>query len=234
MSNTVLKLQKVTKIFGGKGDVPLVEIFNGMDFSVKTNEVVGLFSPSGSGKTTFLQIAGLLDSKFSGDININGLRVNAKNDIQTSIVRRKNIGFVFQFHHLIQEFSALENTIFPLLFDGVSEPVAIQKGQHLLEKVGLGKRVNNRPAELSGGEQQRVAICRAIISEPALLLADEPTGNLDSGTSEPIVEMLFRLNREAETALVLVTHDPKLAAKARRIVTMSGGSIVSEEENETS
>ena len=113
MSNTVLKLQKVTKIFGGKGDVPLVEIFNGMDFSVKTNEVVGLFSPSGSGKTTFLQIAGLLDSKFSGDIYINGSIVDAKNDFQTSIIRRKNIGFVFQFHHLIQEFSALENIIFP-------------------------------------------------------------------------------------------------------------------------
>ena len=115
MSNTVLKLQKVTKIFGGKGDVPLVEIFNGMDFSVKTNEVVGLFSPSGSGKTTFLQIAGLLDSKFSGDIYINGSIVDAKNDFQTSRVRRKNIGFVFQFHHLIQEFSALENIIFPLV-----------------------------------------------------------------------------------------------------------------------
>ena len=132
MSNIVLKLKKVTKLFGGKGDVPSVEIFKEMDFTIKKNEVVGLFSPSGSGKTTFLQIAGLLDSKFSGDININGLRINTKNDIQTSIVRRKNIGFVFQFHHLIQEFSALDNTIFPLLFDGVSEKIAIQKGQHLL------------------------------------------------------------------------------------------------------
>ena len=158
MSNTVLKLQKVTKIFGGKGDLPLVEIFNGMDFSVKTNEVVGLFSPSGSGKTTFLQIAGLLDSKFSGDVYINGAIVDAKNDFQTSITRRKNIGFVFQFHHLIQEFSALENIIFPLLFDGIPKKIAIKKGKDLLEKVGLGKRLNNRPAELSGGEQQRVAM----------------------------------------------------------------------------
>ena len=193
MSNTVLKLQKVTKTFGGKGDVPLVEIFNGMDFSVKTNEVVGLFSPSGSGKTTFLQIAGLLDSKFSGDIYINGSIVDAKNDFQTSRVRRKNIGFVFQFHHLIQEFSALENIIFPLLFDGIQKKIAVKKGKHLLEKVGLGKRMDNRPAELSGGEQQRVAICRAIINEPALLLADEPTGNLDQSTTSRVMSFLIEL-----------------------------------------
>ena len=134
MSNTVLKLQKVTKTFGGKGDVPLVEIFNGMDFSVKTNEVVGLFSPSGSGKTTFLQIAGLLDSKFSGDIYINGSIVDAKNDFQTSRVRRKNIGFVFQFHHLIQEFSALENIIFPLLFDGIPKKLRLKKANIYLKR----------------------------------------------------------------------------------------------------
>ena len=127
MSNIVLSLQRVTKTFGGKGDVPLVEIFKGMDFNVKRNEVVGLFSPSGSGKTTFLQIAGLLDSKFSGDIYINGSKVDTKNDFQTSIIRRKNIGFVFQFHHLIQEFSALENIIFPLLFDGISKEIAVKK-----------------------------------------------------------------------------------------------------------
>ena len=131
MSNIVLSLQRVTKTFGGKGDVPLVEIFKGMDFNVKRNEVVGLFSPSGSGKTTLLQIAGLLDSQFSGDIYINGSKVDTKNDFQTSIIRRKNIGFVFQFHHLIQEFSALENIIFPLLFEGISKGIAVRKGQHL-------------------------------------------------------------------------------------------------------
>ena len=194
MSNTVLKLKKVTKLFGGKGDVPSVEIFKAMDFTIKKNEVVGLFSPSGSGKTTFLQIAGLLDSKFSGDININGLDVNTKNDIQTSFVRRKNIGFVFQFHHLIQEFSALENIIFPLLFDGIPKKIAVKKGKELLEKVGLGKRMDNRPAELSGGEQQRVAICRAIINEPALLLADEPTGNLDQSTTSRVMSFLIAVS----------------------------------------
>ena len=151
MNDNVLRLHKVTKTYGGSGNVPLVEIFKGLDLNVKRNEVVGLFSPSGSGKTTFLQIAGLLDSKCSGDIYINGSIVDAKNDFQTSRVRRKNIGFVFQFHHLIQEFSALENIILPLLFDGTSKKIAVKKGQHLLEKVGLGKRMDNRPAELSGG-----------------------------------------------------------------------------------
>ena len=134
----MLKLKKVTKFFGGRGDVQSVEIFKDMDFTIKRNEIIGLFSPSGSGKTTFLQIAGLLDSKFSGDIYINGSIVDAKNDFQTSRMRRKNIGFVFQFHHLIQEFSALENIIFPLLFDGIPKKIAVKKGKHLLEKVGLG------------------------------------------------------------------------------------------------
>ena len=226
MSNTVLKLQKVTKIFGGKGDVPLVEIFNGMDFSVKTNEVVGLFSPSGSGKTTFLQIAGLLDSKFSGDIYINGSIVDAKNDFQTSRVRRKNIGFVFQFHHLIQEFSALENIIFPLLFDGIPKKIAEKKGKHLLKKVGLGKRMDNRPAELSGGEQQRVAICRAIINEPALLLADEPTGNLDQSTTSRVMSFLIELLKEHNISAIIASHNPMISKLVDKNAKIADGKIL--------
>ena len=226
MSNLVLKLKKVTKLFGGKGDVPSVEIFKEMDFTIKKNEVIGLFSPSGSGKTTFLQIAGLLDSKFSGEININGLRVNTKNDIQMSLVRRKNIGFVFQFHHLIQEFSALENTIFPLLFDGVSEKIAIQKGQHLLEKVGLAKRMNHRPAELSGGEQQRVAICRAIINEPALLLADEPTGNLDQLTTSKVMSFLIEIIKEHNISAIIASHNPMISKLVDKNAKIADGKIV--------
>ena len=226
MSNIVLKLQKVTKVFGGKGDVPSVEIFKGMNFTIERNEVVGLFSPSGSGKTTFLQIAGLLDSKFSGNVFINGSSVDAKNDFQTSIIRRKNIGFVFQFHHLIQEFSALENTIFPLLFDGTSKKTAIQKGQNLLEKVGLGKRMNNRPAELSGGEQQRVAICRAIINEPALLLADEPTGNLDQSTTSKVMTFLIELIREHNISAIIASHNPLISKLVDKNAQIVGGDIV--------
>ena len=226
MSNFVLSLQRVTKIFGGKGDVPLAEIFKGMDFNVKRNEVVGLFSPSGSGKTTFLQIAGLLDSQFSGDIYINGSKVDTKNDFQTSIIRRKNIGFVFQFHHLIQEFSALENIIFPLLFEGISKGIAIRKGQHLLEKVGLGKRMDNRPAELSGGEQQRVAICRAIINEPTLLLADEPTGNLDQSTTSKVMSFLIELIKEHNISAIIASHNPTISQLADKNAKIADGKIV--------
>ena len=226
MSNIVLSLQRVTKIFGGKGDVPLAEIFKGMDFNVKRNEVVGLFSPSGSGKTTFLQIAGLLDSKLSGDIYINGSKVDTKNDFQTSIIRRKNIGFVFQFHHLIQEFSALENIIFPLLFEGISKGIAVRKGQQLLEKVGLGKRMDNRPAELSGGEQQRVAICRAIINEPALLLADEPTGNLDQSTTSKVMSFLIELIKEHNISAIIASHNPMISRLVDKNAKIAEGKIV--------
>ena len=203
-----------------------VEIFKGMDFNVKRNEVVGLFSPSGSGKTTFLQIAGLLDSKFSGDIYINGSKVDTKNDFQTSIIRRKNIGFVFQFHHLIQEFSALENIIFPLLFEGISKGIAVRKGQQLLEKVGLGKRMDNRPAELSGGEQQRVAICRAIINEPALLLADEPTGNLDQSTTSKVMSFLIELIKEHNISAIIASHNPMISQLVDKNAKIADGKIV--------
>ena len=226
MSDIVLKLQKVTKVFSGRGDVPSIEIFKGMDFTVERNEVVGLFSPSGSGKTTFLQIAGLLDSKFSGNVYINGSRVDAKNDFQTSIIRRKNIGFVFQFHHLIQEFSALENIIFPLLFDGISKKIATKKAQHLLEKVGLGNRMNNRPAELSGGEQQRVAICRAIINEPALLFADEPTGNLDQSTTSKVMRFLLELIREHNISAIIASHNPMISELVDKNAKIADGKIV--------
>ena len=226
MSDIVLKLQKVTKVFGGKGDVPSIEIFKEMNFAIKRNEVLGLFSPSGSGKTTFLQIAGLLDSKFSGNIYINGSRVDTKNDLQTSIIRRKNIGFVFQFHHLIQEFSALENVIFPLLFDGSKKKIATQKGQYLLEKVGLANRMNNRPAELSGGEQQRVAICRAIINEPALLLADEPTGNLDQLTTSKVMNFLIEIIKEHNISAIIASHNPMISKLVDKNAKIADGKIV--------
>ena len=226
MNDIVLRLQKVTKTYGGNGNVPLVEIFKGLDFYVKRNEVVGLFSPSGSGKTTFLQIAGLLDSQFSGDIYINGSKVDTKNDFQTSIIRRKNLGFVFQFHHLIQEFSALENIIFPLLFEGISKGIAVRKGQQLLEKVGLGKRMDNRPAELSGGEQQRVAICRAIINEPTLLLADEPTGNLDQSTTSKVMSFLIELIKENNISAIIASHNPTISQLVDKNAKIADGKIV--------
>ena len=167
-----------------------------------------------------------MDSQFSGDIYINGSKVDTKNDFQTSIIRRKNIGFVFQFHHLIQEFSALENIIFPLLFEGISKGIAVRKGQQLLEKVGLGKRMDNRPAELSGGEQQRVAICRAIINEPTLLLADEPTGNLDQSTTSKVMSFLIELIKEHNISAIIASHNPTISQLVDKNAKIADGKIV--------
>lgn len=193
---------------------------------------MAIVGPSGSGKTTLLGLCAGLDDATVGSIVLDGLAIETLDQDERAALRNRLVGFVFQSFQLIPTLTAIENVLVPLELRGESGKQ--DEAEKLLVEVGLGDRMDHYPLQLSGGEQQRVALARAFIHRPKILFADEPTGNLDSGTSEPIVEMLFRLNREAETALVLVTHDPKLAAKARRIVTMSGGSIVSEEENETS
>ena len=193
---------------------------------------MAIVGPSGSGKTTLLGLCAGLDDATVGSIVLDGLAIETLDQDERAALRNRLVGFVFQSFQLIPTLTAIENVLVPLELRG--ESGKHDEAKKLLVEVGLGDRMDHYPLQLSGGEQQRVALARAFIHRPKILFADEPTGNLDSGTSEPIVEMLFRLNREAETALVLVTHDPKLAAKARRIVTMSGGSIVSEEENETS
>lgn len=193
---------------------------------------MAIVGPSGSGKTTLLGLCAGLDDATVGSIVLDGLAIETLDQDERAALRNRLVGFVFQSFQLIPTLTAIENVLVPLELRGESGKQ--DEAEKLLVEVGLGDRMDHYPLQLSGGEQQRVALARAFIHRPKILFADEPTGNLDSGTSEPIVEMLFRLNREAETALVLVTHDTKLAAKARRIVTMSGGSIVSEEENETS
>ena len=193
---------------------------------------MAIVGPSGSGKTTLLGLCAGLDDATVGSIVLDGLAIETLDQDERAALRNRLVGFVFQSFQLIPTLTAIENVLVPLELRGESGKQ--DEAEKLLVEVGLGDRMDHYPLQLSGGEQQRVALARAFIHRPKILFADEPTGNLDSGISEPIVEMLFRLNREAETALVLVTHDPKLAAKARRIVTMSGGSIVSEEENETS
>lgn len=193
---------------------------------------MAIVGPSGSGKTTLLGLCAGLDDATVGSIVLDGLAIETLDQDERAALRNRLVGFVFQSFQLIPTLTAIENVLVPLELRG--ESGKHDEAKKLLVEVGLGDRMDHYPLQLSGGEQQRVALARAFIHRPKILFADEPTGNLDSGTSEPIVEMLFRLNREAETALVLVTHDTKLAAKARRIVTMSGGSIVSEEENETS
>lgn len=203
-----------------------------VNLSLEEGDTLAIVGPSGSGKTTLLGLCAGLDDATVGSIVLDGLAIETLDQDERAALRNRLVGFVFQSFQLIPTLTAIENVLVPLELRGESGKK--DEAEKLLVEVGLGDRMDHYPLQLSGGEQQRVALARAFIHRPKILFADEPTGNLDSGTSEPIVEMLFRLNREAETALVLVTHDPKLAAKARRIVTMSGGSIVSEEENETS
>ncbi len=225
MNKEIVSLRKVSKWYGGQGGLAKTSIFNEVDFCLKEREIVGLFAPSGSGKTTFLQIAGLLDTKIDGNVFIFGNKVAAGNDFRTSLIRRQRIGFVFQFHHLLQEFSAIENVIFPLLFEGVSRNTAIKKAIHLLEKVGLGDKLHNRPADLSGGEQQRIAICRAIINKPALLLADEPTGNLDQKTAESVMSLLINLIKENNLSGIIASHNSKVAEIVDRRISISNGKV---------
>ena len=207
-------------------------VLKDVNLSLEEGDTLAIVGPSGSGKTTLLGLCAGLDDATVGSIVLDGLAIETLDQDERAALRNRLVGFVFQSFQLIPTLTAIENVLVPLELRGESGKQ--DEAEKLLVEVGLGDRMDHYPLQLSGGEQQRVALARAFIHRPKILFADEPTGNLDSGISEPIVEMLFRLNREAETALVLVTHDPKLAAKARRIVTMSGGSIVSEEENETS
>ena len=201
-----------------------------MNLSLEEGDTLAIVGPSGSGKTTLLGLCAGLDDATAGSVLLDGFAIETLCQDERAALRNRSVGFVFQSFQLIPTLTAIENVLVPLELRGESGGQA--EAEELLVEVGLGDRMDHYPLQLSGGEQQRVALARAFIHRPKILFADEPTGNLDSGTSEPIVEMLFRLNREAETALVLVTHDSRLAAKARRVVTMSGGSIVLEEENE--
>ena len=225
MNKEIVSLRKVSKWYGGQGGLTKTSVFNEIDFSLKEKEIVGLFAPSGSGKTTFLQIAGLLDTQIEGNVFIFGSKVAIRNDYRTSLIRRQKIGFVFQFHHLLQEFSAVENVIFPLLFEGVSRNSAVKKATYLLQKVGMEDKLYNRPAELSGGQQQRVAICRAIINKPALLLADEPTGNLDQKTADSVMSLLIKLLKENNLSGIIASHNPKVAELVDRRIRISNGKV---------
>ena len=205
-------------------------VLKDVNLSLEEGDTLAIVGPSGSGKTTLLGLCAGLDDATAGSVLLDGFAIETLGQDERAALRNRLVGFVFQSFQLIPTLTAIENVLVPLELRGESGGQA--EAEELLVEVGLGDRMDHYPLQLSGGEQQRIALARAFIHRPKILFADEPTGNLDSGTSEPIVEMLFRLNREAETALVLVTHDSRLAAKARRVVTMSGGSIVLEEENE--
>jgi len=221
MNNPVLQLRDVRRVYG-KGEQAL-EILRGIHLALHAGEMVALLGPSGSGKSTLLHAAGLLDPPTSGEVLILGQNTEALNDSDRTRLRSQTVGFVYQFHHLLPEFSAAENIILPQLLAGCAQPAAQQRAQELLHMVGLAERAHHRPAELSGGEAQRVAIARALANRPKLLLADEPTGNLDETTAENIFQLLLSLARAEGVAMLIVTHNQTLAARMDRVVTMHNG-----------
>lgn len=223
----ILRVSNLRKTYR-TGDRDL-SVLGGVDLSLEPGDTLAIVGPSGSGKTTLLGLCAGLDEASAGSVELDGVELGPLSQDQRAALRNRLVGFVFQSFQLIPTLTALENVLVPLELRG--ETGGREEAEKLLAEVGLGDRLHHYPLQLSGGEQQRVALARAFIHQPKILFADEPTGNLDAGTSGPIVEMLLRLNQEAGTALVLVTHDPALAAKARRVVTMSGGMIVSEKVN---
>ncbi|MEE2774448.1 MAG: ABC transporter ATP-binding protein [Pseudomonadota bacterium] len=217
MTEEVLRLVNISKSFK-RSQMSALEIFANVNLSLSRGEMVGIFSPSGTGKTTLLQIAGLLDEPSSGSLFVGNEDIKLLSDLQKTFLRNRKIGFVYQFHHLLPEFTALENVSLPQWCVGTNRNVAEKKARKLLDEVGLNDRVNHRPSELSGGEQQRVAVCRALVNDPDILLADEPTGNLDTETSEIVFDILIRQVKQRKLAALIVTHNESLAKRMNRVV----------------
>ena len=224
MSNQSLKLTDIHRTFN-KGKPNEVLVLDGVSMSLDAGEVVALVAPSGAGKSTLLHIAGLLDKVDSGTVEVDGKVASGQSDRMQTRARRNSIGFIYQFHHLLPEFSAVENIILPQRAAGVPKDEAQARAEDLLAKVGLSHRLTHRPGELSGGEQQRVAFCRALANGPSVLLADEPTGNLDPETSDRVFETLLELVRETGLSALIATHNLNLAARMDRVLTLSQGRL---------
>ncbi|MBS9715972.1 ABC transporter ATP-binding protein [Pseudohalocynthiibacter aestuariivivens] len=225
MSNAVLELEGISKAYN-KGKISEVSVLKGADLKLSEGEIVALVAPSGAGKSTLLHIAGLLDTPDSGVIRIAGEEVAHLSDRRRTAIRRAGVGFIYQFHHLLPEFSALENIVLPQLANGTAQAAAEAHATSLLSRVGIAERAHHRPAELSGGEQQRVAFCRALANQPRLLLADEPTGNLDPETSDQVFGTLVELVRETGLSALIATHNLDLAARMDRVMHLEHGVLV--------
>jgi len=222
--NALLTGKTIRRVFAG-GDGQMLEILRGVDVDVRRGEFVAIVGASGAGKSTLLHLLGALDSPTSGDIWLDGSRYADLDARGTAELRNRKLGFVFQFHHLLREFSALENVMMPLLIGGAPPRKARSRAEEVLSEVGLAGRMTHRPAELSGGEQQRCAVARALVHDPSVVLADEPSGNLDHANAERLHEIFFRLAREYETAVVVVTHNRQLAGRADRILLLEDGRL---------
>ncbi|WP_386170533.1 ABC transporter ATP-binding protein [Sulfitobacter pontiacus] len=225
MNDPVLRLSGIGKSYN-PGQPNEVNVLRGIDLTVAAGEVVALVAPSGAGKSTLLHIAGLLDTPDTGTVEIGGTDMTGQSDRKRTGVRRRDVGFIYQFHHLLPEFSALENIVLPQLANGVSQSEAQTRARSLLDEVGIGHRADHRPAALSGGEQQRVAFCRALANAPRLLLADEPTGNLDPTTSDQVFAALMTLVRGTGLSAVIATHNLELAARMDRQIRLEAGQLV--------
>jgi len=220
----LLAARGIWKVFAG-GDGQPLEVLRSVELEVHRGEFVAIVGASGAGKSTLLHLLGALDRPTGGDVWLDGSRYADLDAAALAELRNRKVGFVFQFHHLLREFSALENVMMPLLIAGTSEREARSRAEEVLSEVGLAGRMTHRPAELSGGEQQRCAVARALVHDPSLVLADEPSGNLDHANGERLHEVLFRLAREYETAVVVVTHNRQLAGRADRILLLEEGRL---------
>jgi lipoprotein-releasing system ATP-binding protein len=223
--SAVLIAQGVRKVYEGGDGTPL-EVLAGVDLEVRRGEFVSIVGASGAGKSTLLHLLGALDRATEGRLALDGVEYAMATDAELGEVRNRKLGFIFQFHHLLREFTALENVMMPLLIGGQTAQAAEARARELLDVVGLSERLTHRPAALSGGEQQRVAVARALANDPDVVLADEPSGNLDHAHSDRLHDLLASLTREFETALVVVTHNRLLAARADRVLAMEGGRLV--------
>ncbi|MGH6718265.1 MAG: ABC transporter ATP-binding protein [Alphaproteobacteria bacterium] len=223
MSDAALALDGVRRVF--VQGTNRIEVLKGASLALEVGEVVALVGPSGAGKSTLLHVAGLLETPDGGEVLISGRRCAGLGDGERTRLRRTSLGFIYQFHHLLPEFSALENVVLPQLVAGVPRAEARRKAAHLLDRLGLAERADHRPARLSGGEQQRVAFARALANDPAVLLADEPTGNLDPATAEVVFAHLIEQARAARVAALVATHNLELARRMDRILTLHNGVV---------
>jgi lipoprotein-releasing system ATP-binding protein len=220
-TRSVLECRKVVRKFR-EGSSELV-VLSGVDLDVRAAERVAIVGASGSGKTTLLQIMGGLDDPSEGEVFVDGQPMHGSNELSKAELRNRYIGFVYQFHHLLPEFTAAENVAMPLLIRRMPKAEALAKAGEILARVGLGERLTHKPGELSGGERQRAAVARALIARPQLVLADEPTGNLDAGNGEHVLKLMLELNHELKTSLVVVTHDQSIASRMDRVLVLESG-----------